>query len=52
MVALLGKNLNDETTFTWFNDATLSGSGFGFERAYFGQVEIGRSYELQLRYSF
>ena len=52
MVAVLGKNLNDETTFNWLNDATLSGAGFGFERAYFGQVEIGRSYELQLRYSF
>jgi len=52
MVAVLGKILNDETTFNWLNDATLSGAGFGFERAYFGQVEIGRSYELQLRYSF
>jgi outer membrane receptor protein involved in Fe transport len=52
MVAVLGKNLNDETTFNWLNDATLAGQGFGFERAYFGQVEIGRSYEVQLRYSF
>ena len=52
MVAVLGKNLTDETTFNWLNDATLSGSGFGFEQAYFGQIEAPRSYELQLRYSF
>jgi hypothetical protein len=52
MVALLGKNLTDETTFNWLNDATLSGAGFGFEQAYFGQIEAPRSYELQLRYAF
>jgi iron complex outermembrane recepter protein len=52
MVAVLGKNLTDETTFNWHNDATLSGSGFGFERAYFGLIEAPRSYELQLRYAF
>jgi iron complex outermembrane receptor protein len=52
MVAVLGKNLTDETTFNWLNDATLSGSGFGFEKAYFGQIEMPRSYELQVRYAF
>jgi iron complex outermembrane recepter protein len=52
MVAVLGKNLTDETTFSWLNDATLSGTGFGFEQAYFGQIEQPRSYELQLRYAF
>jgi iron complex outermembrane receptor protein len=52
MVAVLGKNLTDETTFNWLNDATLSGTGFGFENAYFGQIEMPRSYELQVRYAF
>ena len=52
MVAVLGKNLTDETTFNWGNDATLSGSNFGFEHAYFHQIEMPRSYEVQVRYAF
>ncbi len=52
MLALVGKNLTDETTFNWGNDATLSGLGFGFEHAYFHMIEPPRTFEVQLRYSF
>jgi len=51
-VALVGKNLSDETTFNWGNDATLSGLGFGFEYAYFHIIEAPRTVELQARLNF
>jgi iron complex outermembrane recepter protein len=51
-VALVGKNLTDETTFNWGNDLTLSGSGYGFEGGYFHHIEKPRTVELQARYSF
>lgn len=51
-VALVGKNLTNETTFNWGNDATLSGLGFGFEFAYFHIIEAPRTLELQLRLNF
>jgi len=51
-LALVGKNLTDETTFNWGNDATLSGLGFGFELAYFHIIEAPRTLELQLRLNF
>ncbi len=51
-VALVGKNLTDETTFNWANDATLSGEGLGFDNAYFRQFEAPRTYEVQARYNF
>ncbi|MEP6390981.1 MAG: TonB-dependent receptor [Halioglobus sp.] len=51
-VALVGKNLTDETTFNWGNDATLAGLGFGFENAYFHLIEAPRTYEFQARYNF
>ncbi|MCX2980846.1 TonB-dependent receptor [Halieaceae bacterium IMCC14734] len=51
-VALVGKNLSDETTFNWGNDATLAGLGFGFESAYFHIIEAPRTFELQARYNF
>jgi len=51
-LALVGKNLTDETTFNWGNDATLSGLGFGFEFAYFHIIEAPRTLELQLRLNF
>lgn len=51
-VALVGKNLTDETTFNWGNDLTLSGDGFGFEGGYFHHIEKPRTVELQARYSF
>ena len=49
-VALLGKNLTDETTTTWGNDIPLG--AFGFGGSYFQMVDAPRSYELQLKYSF
>jgi len=52
MLALVGKNLTDETTFNWGNDASLSGTGFGFEHAYFHHIEKPRTYEFQVRYNF
>ena len=51
-VALVGKNLTDETTFNWGNDATLAGLGFGFEYAYFHIIEAPRTLELQVRLNF
>jgi iron complex outermembrane receptor protein len=51
-LAFVGKNLTDETTFNWGNDATLSGDGLGFDRSYFHQMEAPRTYEFQARYSF
>ncbi|MEP5766055.1 MAG: TonB-dependent receptor [Halieaceae bacterium] len=51
-LAVIGKNLTDETTFNWGNDATLSGLGFGFENAYFHMIEAPRTYEFQARYNF
>ena len=51
-LAFVGKNLTDETTFNWGNDATLSGEGLGFDRSYFHQLEAPRTYEIQARYNF
>jgi len=52
MVALVGKNLTDKTTFNWGNDATTSGMGLGFENAYFHHIEAPRTLEIQGRYNF
>jgi len=52
MMALVCKNLTDITTFNWGNDGTLSGSGLGFDRSYFHQLEAPRTFEFQTRYSF
>ena len=51
-LAFVGKNLTDETTFNWGNDATLSGEGLGFDNAYFRQYEAPRTFEIQARYNF
>ena len=56
-LALIGKNLTDETTFNWGNDATLAtsrlgGQFIGFQNAYFHMIEAPRTYELQARYNF
>ncbi len=51
-LAVVGKNLTDETTFNWANDATLSGDGLGFDRSYFHQLEQPRTFEIQARYNF
>jgi outer membrane receptor protein involved in Fe transport len=51
-LAVVGKNLSDETTFNWGNDATLAGLGFGFEHAYFHIIEAPRTFEVQARYNF
>lgn len=49
-VALLGRNLTDETTSTWGNDIPLG--GFGFAGSYFQMIDAPRSYVVQARYSF
>ncbi|MFT5482969.1 MAG: iron complex outermembrane receptor protein [Halieaceae bacterium] len=49
-IALLGKNLTDEKTSTWGNDAVLG--GFGFAGTYNQIMEAPRSYEIQAKYSF
>ena len=46
-VAVLGKNLSDETTYAWRNDVTLSDSN-----SYFGVPQRPRSVALQARYRF
>ena len=52
-LAVIGKNLTDETTFNWGNDATLAGrTNFGFNNAYFHMIEAPRTYEFQARYNF
>jgi len=52
VLALVGKNLTDETTFNWANDVPMSGAGFGFENAYYHHIEKPRTYEFQARYNF
>lgn len=49
-VALLGKNLTDETTTTWGNDIPLG--SFGFAGSYFQMLDAPRSYVVQAKYSF
>lgn len=49
-VALLGRNLTDETTSTWGNDIPLG--NFGFAGSYFQMLDAPRSYVVQARYSF
>jgi outer membrane receptor protein involved in Fe transport len=49
-VALLGKNLTDETTSAWGNDIPLG--AFGFNNSYFQVVDAPRSYEVQATYNF
>jgi iron complex outermembrane recepter protein len=46
-VALVGKNITDEKTMVWRNDAALTNSG-----TYFGIPERGRSVAIQARYRF
>lgn len=48
-VALLGKNLTDETTTTWGNDIPLG--NFGFSGSYFQIIDAPRSFELQFKLS-
>ena len=47
MVALIGKNLSDETTAVWKNDVALTASN-----SYFAVPERPRSVALQARYRF
>ena len=46
-VAVLGKNLSDETTYAWRNDVALTDSN-----SYFGVPQRPRSVALQARYRF
>ncbi|MFQ3325161.1 MAG: iron complex outermembrane receptor protein [Pseudomonadales bacterium] len=49
-IALLGKNLTDETTSAWGNDIPLG--SFGFDNSYFQIIDAPRSYEIQAVYNF
>ncbi|MFB3079945.1 MAG: TonB-dependent receptor domain-containing protein [Lysobacterales bacterium] len=45
-VALIGKNLSDETTTTWVNDVPF------FRGAFFGSMDAPRTLGVQARYQF
>jgi outer membrane receptor protein involved in Fe transport len=49
-LALLGKNLTDETTSAWGNDIPLG--SFGFDNSFFQVIDAPRSYEIQATYNF
>ncbi len=49
-LALIGKNITDEETFSWGNDVPLGGLGFAF--TYFQHIDPPRTLELQARYNF
>ena len=49
-VALIGKNLTDEKTFTWGNDVPLQ--NLGFSKTYFRHIDPPRTFELRARYNF
>jgi outer membrane receptor protein involved in Fe transport len=49
-LALLGKNLTDETTSGWGNDIPLG--SFGFDNSFFQVIDAPRSYEIQATYNF
>ncbi len=49
-LALIGKNITDEETFTWGNDVPLGGLGFAF--TYFQHIDPPRTLEVQARYNF
>ena len=49
-VSLVGRNLTDETTFSWMNDVPLG--AFGFNQTYFKHVDPPRYFELQARVNF
>lgn len=50
VVALIGKNLTDEKTFTWGNDVPLA--NFGFSKTYFKHIDPPQTFELTARYNF
>jgi outer membrane receptor protein involved in Fe transport len=49
-LALVGKNLNEEETFTWGNDVPLA--NLGFSETYFRHIDPPRTFELSARYNF
>lgn len=50
MLALVGKNLNDEKTTSWGNDVPLGSAGF--DGTYFQHINPPRTLEVQFRYNF
>lgn len=50
VVALIGKNLGDEKTFTWGNDVPLA--NFGFSKTYFKHIDPPQTFTLTGRYNF
>ena len=50
MIALVGRNLTDEKTFTWAGDVPLG--SLGFNLTYFQHIDPPRAFEVQARYSF
>ncbi len=49
-LAVVGRNLTDEKTFTWGNDVPLS--TLGFANTYFQFIDPPRTFEVQARWSF
>lgn len=49
-LSLIGKNLTDETVFTWGNDVPLG--SFGFDNTYFKLIDPPRTWEINGRYNF
>ncbi|MCZ6830074.1 MAG: TonB-dependent receptor [Gammaproteobacteria bacterium] len=49
-LAVVGKNLTDEDTFSWGNDVPLGPFGFNF--TYFKHIDPPRTFEFQARYNF
>ncbi len=50
ILAIIGKNLTDETTFKWGNDVPLG--AFGFRSTYFKNIDPPRTIEFNARYNF
>jgi iron complex outermembrane recepter protein len=49
-ISIIGKNLNDQKTFTWGNDVPLA--SLGFSKTYFKHINQPRTFEIQIRYSY
>jgi outer membrane receptor protein involved in Fe transport len=49
-IAIVGKNLTEEKTFSWGNDVPLG--SFGFDNSYFKNIDPPRTFELHARYNF
>ena len=49
-IAVVGRNLTEEVTYSWGNDVPLG--SFGFDKTYFKNINQPRTFELHARYNF